>query len=187
MNCICAQCGKLCDKKTAAVNRAKKVGAPLYCDRNCAGLARRRKVELTPEQKKAAKSAYDKQYRLERHERIKAKKRAWYEANNERIAPVMAAYRKKRMPKHVEYCRQPEYRAKKYEYDRQRNESEYGEWAEVWRLLQDLEKEISSQATAYERRVANGYYTRNAQKRRRELCQLRKNQLQCNLTSMPGI
>ena len=90
----------------------------------------------------------------------------------------MAEYRKIRMPKHVEYCRQPEYRAKKHDYDKKRSEDEYGEFAEAWRLLQDLEKEIRSQATAYERRVANGYYTRNAQKRRRELCLIRKNSTQ---------
>lgn len=36
-------------------------------------------------------------------------------------------------------------------------------------LLLDLEREIRSRATKYERYVARGYFTRSAQERRREL------------------
>ena len=78
------------------------------------------------------------------------------------------------MPLHVEYCRQPAYKARKHEYDKARYESEFGNYVEALRLLQELEQEIRSQASAYEIRVANGYYTRNAQKRRRELWQLKQ-------------
>lgn len=176
----CAHCGGLFAAKVSRANRADRDGAPLYCGRVCAGLARR--VPKTPEQKKAEKAAYDRTRREEHGDKMKAEKRAHYEANRTQILERMTVYRKQRMPQHVEYCRRPEYRAKKHEYDRKRNEMEYAEWAETWRLLLDLEREIRSQATAYERRVANGYYTRNAQKRRRELWQRRK-----NLNSMPAI
>lgn len=170
----CPQCGGAFTACAGRVNRAAKINAPLYCGKPCASLARRLPVPKTPEQKKAEKVAYDRRRRDEQRERLLAEKRAYYEANRPRILEKMAEYRKERMPKHVEYCRRPEYRAKKHEYDLARADAEYGEFAEAWRLLLDLEKEIRSQATAYERRVANGYYTRNAQKRRRELCRIRR-------------
>lgn len=170
----CPQCGGSFSAIAGRVNRANKIGAPLYCGKTCSGLARRLKTPKNPEQKRAEKAAYDRVRREEQRDRLLAEKRAYYETNKPRILEKMAEYRKVRMPQHVEYCRRPEYRAKKHEYDAARNEAEYGEFAEAWRLLLDLEREIRSQATAYERRVANGYYTRNAQKRRRELCRIRR-------------
>lgn len=170
--CACPQCCASFEALVGRVNRAVKIGAPLYCSKACSGLARR--VEKADDQKRAEKAEYDRRRRLEKGDALKAEKRAYYAANRDRLLAVMAEYRKVRMPAHVEYCRRPEYKAKKHEYDMRRNAEEYGEWAETWRLLLDLEKEIRSQASAYERRVANGYYTRNAQKRRRELWQIRK-------------
>lgn len=174
----CAHCGGLFAAKVSRANRADRDGAPLYCGRMCAGLARR--VPKTPEQKKAEKAAYDREYRERVAEQRRAQRAEHYQRTKDPVRE--REIRKQRMPQHVEYCRRPEYRAYKQEYDRKRAEMEYAEWAETWRLLLDLEKEIRSQATAYERRVANGYYTRNAQKRRRELWQRRK-----NLNSMPAI
>lgn len=152
------------------VNRAAKLLAPLYCGKDCASAARR--IERTPEEKKALKAEYDREYRKRDPEALKAYKALYYQET--RDPERERAIRKAKMPKHVEYCRRPEYKAWKHEYDIQKAAEEFGEFGEAWRLLLDLEKEIRSQATAYERRVANGYYTRNAQKRRRELWQLRK-------------
>lgn len=171
----CPQCGAAFEAKNSRANRARKIGASLYCGRTCAGLARRLPASKTPEQKKAEKTAYDRQRREGRAEQIKAEKRAYYEANRERLLAQMTEYRKVRMPLHAEYCKRPEYKTYKRQYDYKRREAKYAEWADAWRLLLDLEKEIRSQATVYERRVANGYYTRNAQTRRRELWKLRKN------------
>lgn len=168
----CPQCGSEFLACTGRANRAIKLLAPLYCGKACSSAARR--IEVDAETKRTLKAEYDRKRREALADKMKADKRAYYEANRDRLLAQMAEYRKVRMPAHVEYCRRPEYRAKKHECDMQRNAAEYGEWAETWRLLLDLEKEIRSQATAYERRVANGYYTRNAQKRRRELWQLRK-------------
>ena len=170
MKCICPQCSVVFDAKAGRVNRAKSINAPLYCGRVCSGLARRSKVEKTQEQKRAEKAEYDRNRRAKIGIALAEQKREWYRENRDRLLPKMAEYRKIRMPKHVEYCRRPEYKAYKHEYDMLRNESEYGDFAETWRLLQEVEKEIRSQASAYERRVANGYYLRSAQKRRRELC-----------------
>jgi hypothetical protein len=148
-------------------NRALKISAPLYCSKLCSGLGRR--SQQTTWQKKQAKSEYDRKRREEKREILRAKKRKAYVANKQAILEKMKVYRKIRMPKHLEYCMRPEYRAKKHDYDIARNAAAYGEFAETWRLLIELQKEIRSQATAYERRVANGYYTRSA-KRRRETC-----------------
>lgn len=170
MRRICPQCSAAFEALTGCANRADKIGAPLYCGRECAGLARR--LPKTQEQRKAEKAAYDREYRKRDPEALKAYKALYYQEFRDREKERAA--RQARMPAHVEYCRRPEYLAKKHEYDIARACAELGEWADVWRLLLDLEKEIRSQATAYERRVANGYYTRNAQKRRRELWQQRK-------------
>ena len=178
----CNRCAKQFEAAAARVNRAVKIAAPLYCGKGCAGLARRLSNPPTDAERKAAKAAYDRNYRELVAEKRRTQRADYYATNRARILEGMAEYRKKRMPAHVEYCRRPEYRAYKHRYDRKRKEQEYAEWAEAWRLLLDLEKEIRSQATAYERRVANGYYLRNAQKRRRELWQQRK-----NLISTPAI
>ncbi len=170
MRLVCPQCGIAFERCASHANRSIKIGAPLYCGKVCAGIGRRR-VELPEAERKAAKAAYDRKRREEHGERIRAEKLAAYYANHEANLAKSAVYRKTRMPKHVEYCRQPEYKAWKHEYDIRRGGAEYQDFAEAWRLLLDLEKEIRSQASAYERRVANGYYTRSAQQRRRDLWQ----------------
>jgi hypothetical protein len=60
----CSRCGADCEKSNGHINRARKVGAQLYCDKACAGRGRR--VERTVEQKKAKKRDYDAQYRAKK-------------------------------------------------------------------------------------------------------------------------
>lgn len=96
---------------------------------------------LSLEQKRLEKKAYDAEYRKRNREMLKDKKAAYFQRTYD---PKQAAeYRKKRMPIHVEYCRNPEYREKKKAYDRKKEEKRYGEWAEAWRLLQQLIREIN--------------------------------------------
>jgi hypothetical protein len=149
----------------SSINRAIRQGKPLYCDRTCAGLARR----VPPKQKKEAKRVYDARRRVEKAAEIREQHRAYHQRTYD---PVKARERRHaNMGRHVEYCRRPEYRAYKADYDRQYRADEYGEYTEAYLLLLDLEQEIRSRATAYERRKARGYYTRAAQQRRRELWQ----------------
>lgn len=163
----CAQCKAMFERAASHVNRSRAIGAPLYCSMKCAGLARRLKNPQTDAERRAAKKAYDVAYRAKNLLDITAKKIEYFQRTYD---PAKAAIeRKARMPKHVEYCRQPEYVAYKAQYDAQYRAKEYGQFADAYRLLLDLEKEIRRQATKYERYVAKGYYTRNAQKRRREL------------------
>lgn len=160
----CPQCRCFGEQPAGAVNRAAKRGAPVYCGRECAGLARRG-PEKSAEQRKAEKSSYDALRRVEHGERIRAQKRAHYKAT---FDPVKAAeYRQKRMPYHVEYCRRPEYVAWKSEYDRKyRAEKEFGEFAECFLLIQDIRSECLAQQTDYEIRLSKGGIAKSQQRKR---------------------
>ena len=139
----------------------RKIGAPLYCGRACAGLARRRNQA----EKIAAKAAYDKERRAKLRDRIKAEKAAYYQRTKDPIKE--AAQRKARMHLHVAYCQRPEYRAWKSEYDRQyRAHRQFGEYAEAFMLLLDIENEVASQASRYEIYKANGTLNKSLQRRR---------------------
>ena len=171
----CPHCKEPFQPKTGAANRADKLGVPIYCSRACSGLARR--VSRTPEEKAAAKAEYDRKRREALGDRLRAEKRAAYYANHDANLAKQAELRKREgeYEKHLEYLRTPEYRAKKKQYDEELRKAEYGEFAETWRLLLDLEKEIRSRQSSYERRKARGYYTRASINRRRELCKLKTN------------
>lgn len=169
MRLRCALCKRSFERAAGHVSRSLKIGAPLYCTRECAGLARRMKNPRTKAQLRAEKKAYDAVYRERNLATIKAKKAARYQANRDPVKE--AAVRKKRMHLHVEYCRRPEYKAWKSKYDLRYRAKEYGPFADAYLLLLDLDRELRRQATSYERRVAKGYYTRSSQKRRRELWQ----------------
>ncbi len=159
----CGYCGAVVQQSQGSINRAIRQGKPLYCDRTCAGKARR--VALS--EKKKAKSAYDAQRRIELAAQISAQKAEHYRRTRN---PARERERRQaNMGRHVEYCRQPDYVAYKAEYDRERRAEEYGDFGDAYLLLLDLEREIRSRASSYERRRARGYYTRSAQQRRREL------------------
>lgn len=159
----CAHCGKATAKPSGAVNRARKVGARLFCDQTCAGLGRR-KPPKTKEQKVEEKRLYDIEYRKLNLARIKAEKAAHYKANPNREKE--AAYRKANMHKHVEYCRRPAYRAKKSVYDLDRRAAEYGEFAEAYKLTLAVDREIKSRMTRHEIYAANGTLNKKLQRTR---------------------
>lgn len=134
-----------------------------------------KKLDLTDAERKEKKRLYDLEYRVKNLAAIKAKKAAAYALNPNREKE--RKYRKKNMHKHVEYCRSPEYKAYKTEYDRKKRFEEYGPFAEAAMVLESLEKEISTQASRYEIYIANGRFKRSAQRRRRELWLLKKQNL----------
>jgi hypothetical protein len=161
----CDWCGSLTAKPAGHVNRSRREGHGLCCDRRCAGRARR--DTRTPEQRKSDKSAYDRQYRERNRAELKTKKAAYYKAT--RDPKREREIRMKRMPLHVEYCRRPEYRAKKHQYDIERVSSHYGEFAEAHRLLIELERVIRGKLPdKYERLRLRGYYERQNEKRREQ-------------------
>lgn len=159
----CAHCGKQADKPAGHVNRARARGLKLYCGRNCSGLGRRQ--GKTKEQRVAEKAAYDADYREKNRAMLKAKKREYYERTYDPV--TAAAYRKKSMPIHVEYCRRPEYKAWKREYDRRHRAGEFGEFAEAYMLTMDLNREIKGRKTNEQIKYENGC-TNKSQRRERE-------------------
>ncbi len=167
MRIICAHCGKGAHQATGAVNRARRKGAPLYCDRICAGLSRRK--HKTKAQKVEEKRLYDAQYRAKNLARIKAEKKAYFRKTYDPDAARVE--RKKRAPFHAEYCRRPEYRRWKSDYDLKRRAKEFGEYAESYLILHDINKEVSSRMSKYDIYLANQTYGK-AQRRRREYGQL---------------
>lgn len=166
MQIACAHCGKVTDKAAGAVNRARKAGLAIYCDRVCAGLGRR-KPPKSVEQRKAEKRAYDAARREALADRIKAEKAAYYKRVHDPEKEALA--RKKRMPKHVEYCRRPEYVAWKREYDKEyRAKQDYGEFWESAILVNEIRaKALELAGGDYELRFSKGYFDRGTQQRRR--------------------
>jgi hypothetical protein len=169
---VCAHCGAALHKSASAVNRAARINANLYCDRKCAGMARRRKVQLTDAERKEAKRLYDAQRRAQKHAELCAKKRAHYAANRERLKAEHTEYRNRpeNIARHNAYCRRPEYVAEKREYDRKRRAvKRFGEdFGDAFLVLQDLEREIDARASRYDIYMANGTLNK-AQLRKRAI------------------
>lgn len=167
---ICPVCKNQHEKYIGHYNRAMKLGAPVYCSRKCAGLGRR--SNKTVEQKKAEKSAYDKaRLNGEHREKILAEKKKYYFDNHEEISKKLKVYRDKNMQRHVEYCRQPEYREKKKAYDhKHRLQQRYGEFWEAASVLVKLDNELDSKQIKLDNGIVN-----KSQKRKRQWKTLMQN------------
>ena len=158
----CAHCSSPVKQKPGAINRAQRCGLPIYCDRICSGLGRRKHKSLVD--RKAEKCIYDAQYRAAHLEEITAKK-AWRHKST--YDPVAAAVvRKRRMPLHIEYCRQPQYRAYKKGYDSNRRAAEYGPYAEAFQILLAIESEVKSRASNYEINLTNETLNKSLKRKR---------------------
>lgn len=164
----CAHCGKVVKQPIGAINRALKLGAPIYCDRVCFGLGRR--SHKTKEQKVSEKRQYDMEYRRKNRRILKVKKREYFQRTYDPVAAAKA--RAARMPRHVEYCRRPEYRRWKRRYDaKYRAQRLFGPFADSALLLKRLEREVASRMTKYEIGLTNGTINK-AQLRRRAYASL---------------
>ena len=159
---FCAWCNALIYKESGAITRASKSGCYLYCGRECSGLGRR--ANKSKEENVTEKAEYDRQYRERNRAMLKSKKAAYFQATYD---PEKAAIdRAANMPRHVEYCRKPEYKAYKRKYDLQRRADEFGEFNEAYMLLSDLEKEIVERSSRYDIYMANGTINKAMQRRR---------------------
>lgn len=165
MQAKCDYCGKTIHKYAGHINRAKKMGAGIYCDRKCAGL--RRRTNETLEEKKVHKQWYDLFIResMTEDEKIYKSFNALvlfhldYQANPEKYRQE----RQRKMPAHVEYCRQPKYKKYKKEYDlNYRAKKDYGEFAEAAVVLFKLEDAIDVRLAKKENGLIN-----KSQKRKR--------------------
>lgn len=159
----CHHCGTQKDKPAGAVNRAINSGGHLYCGRICAGLARREwKPDAT---KKEEKRIYDAERRQKLADEIRVAKASYHKRTYD---PAKAAQeRKGRMPKHLEYCRRPEYKSYKRDYDRKyRAQKDYGEFAECALLVQGIDAEVNIRMSDYDVRVANDTINKRLKRRR---------------------
>jgi flagellar biosynthesis GTPase FlhF len=148
----CPVCDMKYQKSMGHYNRAIKLGARLFCSHICFGLARR--DNKTAEEKKAEKAAYDKKRREDNREAIKIQKAEYYKLHHDRAKEK--AYRQKRMPKHVEYCRRPEYKAWKEEYDKQyRAKKDFGEFWQAGLVMIELDKFLDSKRIKYDIGIRN--------------------------------
>lgn len=165
----CAWCHRAFLKDAGGYNRAKRIDSPLYCTKRCAGLGRRK--NRSAKERKRLKAEYDRNRRERLHDRLKAEKKAAYAIWGPQHRDKEREYRKKTMPRHVEYCRQPEYRAYKAEYDHQRKLSRFGSFVEAYQVLEELKKEIKKQMPdRFERYAQSGrqqWNPSNQQRRRR--------------------
>jgi hypothetical protein len=125
----------------------------------------RAKKNKTMDQKKAEKRIYDKEYRKKNKELLAQKKSDYHKRTYD---PVVAAiHRKQNMHLHVLYCRRPEYRKKKAEYDRTHRASKvYGEFWESFCLIEDIRREVYSRMTDIEVRKAKCKLNAKQQRRR---------------------
>ena len=148
----CSLCGK-------SINRPIHKGCKnAFCNRECAGLYKR-KYE-SDEDFKERKRLYDMEYRKKNMEIIKKKKSEYFKRTYD---PKKAAIeRKKKMARHVEYCRSPEYKKWKKKYDNKyRAHKYYGDFGECLNLLCELENEIRKRIPdKYERLKMRGLLER---------------------------
>lgn len=149
MEIVCPVCNKKADFDPCRVNRAKKEGLNIYCSRVCSGLGRRN--NKTVEQKRAEKAEYDRKYREQNKDMLKQKKAL---RHRQTYDPIKAAiHRKTRMPYHVEYCRRPEYKAYKKQYDIQyRAKKDYGEFYEAAIIVSQIDTITDSRETFREKK-----------------------------------
>ena len=166
---LCAFCGAPVQQKVGSINRALKERKPLYCDRVCAGLARRN--GLSPPERVAAKAAYDAARRDRLGEVLLEKKRAAYYVDHQLSLERSAAQRKKpqRRRYHNEYCRTPDYRATKHDYDVRRYATQaFGEeFAEAALALRSLQLDVDTRITRTEVYAEHGRLNRATQEKRK--------------------
>lgn len=167
---FCPVCRLWKGRESRHVNRARKMGSNVYCSLKCSGLGRRKEAPISPRNPdwKALKREYDKKYRAKNLDHLKSKKAAAYKITGPLNRGKEKAYRNKRMPKHIEYCRQPEYRVKKEKYDRRRRAvQQFGEeFAEAYLVLQQVDGEIAKRIDRTEIYRQNGTQNKIKQRRR---------------------
>ena len=122
---------------------------------------------------KIRKAEYDRQYREKNKERRAIQKAEYHKKTYDPIK--QREYNQKRMPLHIEYCRRPEYRAKKVDYDRvNRAKRFYGEFYECAIIVEQINNKLIQMADKAELRTVQGTNTKSI-KRKRQWRRLLKN------------
>lgn len=177
----CNYCDKRSYKEAGHLNRSRSIGAPVYCSRKCAGLGRR--TNETKEEKVQIKSWYDLFIRASMPEDEKIFKRfsqlVYFHIDYTKNPEKYKKWRQKRMPKHIEYCRQPEYKEYKKGYDEQyRAKKDYGDYWEAAIALKNLDKEIDYRESKRQNKIYNKSTTKRKRAWQKQLKQTLRNSRQ---------
>ncbi len=166
----CDHCGKSAMREVGHVNRSRRQGDKLFCNRTCAGLGRRK--HKNKEQLLEEKRLYDITYREKNKERDAPKRAAYYQSiKDPEKEKIERAWLKKNRPeieaKRRKYMASPEYKQLKHDYDRRYlAEQRFGDYADCHLLLKDIDKQIRLQASDYEIRLANGTLNKSLRRKR---------------------
>lgn len=156
MRVVCSYCGKEIEKATGLVNRARKMGLHLYCNRGCAGLAKRATVILSESEKKEAKRLYDIEYRKKNKALLKVKKAEYFKKDYAANPDKYREKRKNRAGQRKKYLSTEKYKEYKRKYDaRYRAEINYGPFAEAFLILNQLESIIDRSETRIDKDCHN--------------------------------
>jgi hypothetical protein len=160
---ICPQCSLSFCASQSRANRAFRAGSPMFCGRDCAGIARRK--NKTKDQKITEKAIYDAVRRERLADRIKAEKAARHLRTYDKAKA--ATERKMRAKQHAEYCRRPEYKVWKAEYDKEyRAKQEFGEFWESAILALEIRRECLALSDDIEIRRQAGTLNKHQNRRR---------------------
>lgn len=177
MKICCHHCRKEFEIQTGHYNRAIGKGLNLYCNKICSGIGRRKSVE----HKKSVKSEYDKKYRAANEEKRKQQKAKWFQKDYAANPEKYKAKRRHKKQSHAEYCRSPEYRKWKKQYDQKfRSGKLYGDFAEAAIILRELEMHID-RYQAFIEQEAHIKINSNGKRKRKQIQQSWKN------NSLPSI
>lgn len=161
---VCDHCGQPFERQSVAQVRCLR----LFCSQRCAGLAKTKRLHRSKAQRIAEKATYDKTYRALNLERIRQRKRDyWQRTYDPRKARIE---RRKTAKQHAAYIKKyyanPVNKAAKVAYDLDRRAAVFGPFAEAYKLLRLLRQEVHARIPSpYERLRATGYYDRQPPRR----------------------
>lgn len=168
----CDYCGKDVEKKICHVNRARKLGKKLFCNRTCFGLNKRH--NRTDAESKEIKRLYDLEYRDKNESRLKIVRKEWFAKDYAKNPEKYRLRRIAKYKKHLEYLSAPEYKEWKKNYDKVfRAKKQYGEFWEAELILRDIENEIDNREVKLQLGLIN-----KTQKRKRKYERLNSSKLE---------
>jgi len=148
----CYWCGEKSLKATGHANISLALGGKIHCSRKCGGLSRR----TTDADKKEKKRLYDLQYRKDNFEKIRKRHQDYFKKDYAANPEKYRAIRKAKAQEHLEYCRTPEYRAWKREYDQKHvAKRDHGEFWESALLIKQIENQYNNTAVKQEKGLLN--------------------------------
>jgi hypothetical protein len=177
----CNYCNKQFRVKENNIGQRKRsirLGLPIYCSRKCAWIGRR--TNETEEEKKTYKKWYDLFIRVsmtdDERDLDTLQNMVYFQLDYAQNPDKYREERQRRMPSHIEYCRQPEYRKYKKEYDeKHRAQKLFGAFWECAIILKNLDNEIDYRESKRQNKIYNKSTTKRKRSWQKQLKQNLKN------------